>query len=70
MLYVGPMLVDGQCLSSLLNIPDRYRHIAPYIHANIDRISATHPLVMNVTEKVQRAFPGLVPGNHWIVAED
>ena len=70
MLHIGPMLVDGQYLSALLNVSDRHRHIAPDIHANIYSISATYPLLMNVTEKVKRTFTGLVPSDHWIMAKN
>lgn len=67
---VLPVPVLWQAFRTLRDVSDRNGHIAPDVGSNVHRIFASHPLVMNVAEKVERAASGAVPGDHRIVVED
>ena len=64
------MLVLWQCLRPLFDFADRNRNITPDIDADIDRISASHPLIMHMAKQMERTFSGPVPSDHWVMIED
>ena len=70
MLHVRPVRIRRQCPGAALDVLERDRYIAPDIDADIDRVPAAHPLVMDVAEQVQCALPGSMPCDHRIVAQD
>ena len=70
MLHVRPVRIGRQCPGTALDVLECDRHIAPDIDAHIDRVPASHPLVVDVTEQVQCALPGPVPCDHRIVAQN
>ena len=70
MLDVSPMRIRRQCLGAALDFLERHGHVAPHIDTNIDRVPASHPLVVDVAKQVQCALPCPVPCDHRIVAQD
>ena len=64
MLHVRPVRIWRQCFGTALDVFERDWHITSDIDADIDRVPASHPLVVDVAEQVQCALPCPVPCDH------
>ena len=67
--YIIPMLVLGLLFRAMFDVADRDRDKTPDIHANVTRIAAAHPLIVDMAEQVQRALSenntSLLFGHGW-----
>ncbi len=68
-LNILPMPILWQRLCVRGCFAQGHRIVVPYIHPDIHRVRAAAPVAVNVAEKVQRAFAGVVPGDHRVVAK-
>lgn len=53
-----------QGLRSRRDISDCDGHVAADIRANVYRVAAAHPIIVDVAEEVQRALSGAVPDGY------
>lgn len=69
MLNVGPVLVDGHRSCAAGNIFKPHRHEIPDIDTDIHAIARAFPIVMDMREELKRISAGVVPCDHWVMAE-
>jgi hypothetical protein len=69
MFDVGPVLVHRQRFGASCDVLKADWHIIPDIDASVDAVARAFPVVVDMTEDLERVTPGMVPGNHGVVTE-
>lgn len=69
MLHITPMFVRRELASSAFDICFSNGAEIPLIYAHIHGVTRTLPLIMDVAKKLKRSLPGVVPGDHRVVAK-
>ena len=68
-LNILPMFVHRQRFGATRNIFELDRHEIPNIDADVDAVARTPPIVVDMTENLKRIPPGMVPGDHRVMAQ-
>lgn len=68
-LDVSPVLVHRQRFGAARDVLKPHRHEIPDVHTDVDAVARAFPVIVDMTEDLERVTACVVPGDHGVMAK-